>query len=95
MQQPDQPLTKRTRGNPHTFEPILVKANANERLPLGRYREDDPEPKFTIDYEPAVPEVITHEIIKLPLNDGCSYTLSAHFQNFYDQDVAVTVRREG
>src|SRR5690242_7342246 len=82
------------RDNPTEFGPLTIKANGSHRLPLGRYREADPTPQFNVHYEPAIPRIVTHEIIKLPVDDGRDYVLFGQFQSFYDQDVRVRVKRQ-
>lgn len=95
MQHPQrQPNTNVIRNDSIEFGPVTIEANGSQRLPLGRYRKSEPEPQFNVHYEPAVPQIVTHEIIRLPVDDGRSYQLYCHFQNFYDHDVTVKVERQ-
>lgn len=94
MQQPRHPQTNIIRDNPTTFGPIVLGPQGSRRIPLGRYRETDPEPHFDITYKPAVPGTVTHELIKLPVDEAGTYVLTGHFQSFSDKPVTVTVCRQ-
>jgi hypothetical protein len=84
--------TNTIRENPKTFEPVILQPLGGIRIPLGRYRDTEPEPQFDIRYEPALPHIISHELLKLPIDDN-SYTLTSQLQSFHDQPVTVLVRR--
>jgi hypothetical protein len=93
MQHPSQQSTNIIRANPSQLGPLDLQPGDSQRIPLGRFREADTEPQFDVHYQPDVPHVVTHEIIKLPLGDGQSYVLTCQLQSFYDQPVTVTVLR--
>ena len=84
--------TKTIRDNPTSFEPVTLKPLGSTRISLGRYRDTEPEPQFDIHYEPALPHIISHEILKLPIGDS-SYTLTSQVQSFHDEPVTVRVER--
>ena len=42
--------TQASRENPRNFGPVTVKPNDMQRITLGRHREADIEPRFTIQY---------------------------------------------
>ena len=86
--------TPKIRKNPESFDPVTLARYDTIRIPLGRYRDNQPEPQFDIAYEPALPYAATCEFIKLPLNNG-SYTLTAQLQNFHSASVTVTISRRG
>jgi hypothetical protein len=93
MQHPRHPSTNVIRANPTQFGPLDLQPGDSQRVPLGRYREADAEPQFDVHYQPDVPRIVTHEIIKLPLGDGQNYVLTCQLQSFYDQLVTVAIQR--
>lgn len=88
---PQENQHKYFRQNPREFGPVTVEPNEMKRIPLGRYREADPEPRFAIRYDPDVENIMVHKPIKI--GDGTIYILSYQFQNFGDVAVTVWVRR--
>lgn len=80
------------RKNPQSFEPATLPPYGTRRIPLGRYRDTEPEPEFTITYEPALPYEAAFDLIKLPLDNG-NYTLTAQIQSFHHAPITVTVCR--
>ncbi len=93
MQHPSQPATNTIRTNPSQFGPLDLQLGDSQRIPLGRYREADPAPEFYIQYQPDIPNIVTHGMIKLPLGDGQNYVLTCQLQSFYDQLVTIAIQR--
>jgi hypothetical protein len=92
MQHPShQPPANIIRANPSHLGPLDLQPGASQRIPLGRYREADSAPEFHIQYQPDIPNIVTHEMIKLPLGDGQNYVLTCQLQSFADQPVTVTI----
>lgn len=93
MQQSNhRPRINTVRENPTTFDPVTIAPHASARLPLGRFRDTDPIPQFEIRYEPNLPNIMTHELIRLSLNNGF-YVLTGQFQSFHDAELTVIVSR--
>ncbi|MCA1606581.1 MAG: hypothetical protein LC775_14185, partial [Acidobacteria bacterium] len=61
---PQRNQPKYVRENPREFDPVIVKPNSMQRISLGRYRESDTEPQFTIQYEPDIEDSMVHKLIR-------------------------------
>lgn len=93
MKLPSQTSARLLRANPTTFGPLALKPGESRHVSLGRYLEADSAPEFDVHYQPTVPHIVAHEIIKLPLGDDQTYVLTCQLQSFSDQPVAVTIQR--
>lgn len=93
MQHPNRDIpTNIIRKNLQSFKPVTLSPYGTLSIPLGRYRDTEPEPEFAITYEPALPYEAAFDIVKLPLDNG-SYTLTAQIQSFHHAPVVVLISR--